>query len=108
MLSVGNGSHFCTVLMSMSNITFKVPRLSTFVFIKSSEKIITIILVGKELTGFWLDQCWHSIANGGPKLFHNWANVSCPSGSGLSGDKASPVWLAVCYNGLCERSELLH
>ena len=36
---VGNGFHFCTpVLMSMSNITFQVLRLSTFVFNKCSEK----------------------------------------------------------------------
>ena len=36
---VGNGSHFSTpVLMNMCNITFKVLRLSTFVFNKCSEK----------------------------------------------------------------------
>ena len=36
------GGHFCRptpVLMNMSNITFEIPRLSTFVFKKSSEKI---------------------------------------------------------------------
>ena len=39
-MCVGNGWHFCTpVLMNMCNITLKVPRLSTFVFKKSSEKI---------------------------------------------------------------------
>ena len=27
--------------------------------------------------------------DGGPTLFHNWVNVSCYPGSGLSGDKAS-------------------
>ena len=32
------------------------------------------------------------IANGGSALFHNWADVSCYPGIGLSGDKASPVW----------------
>ena len=36
-LSVGNGSHFCTpVLMNMCNITF--PRLSTFVFYQAFRK----------------------------------------------------------------------
>ena len=39
-LYVGNGSHFITqVLMNMSNITLEVPRLSTLVFKKCSEKI---------------------------------------------------------------------
>ena len=40
-LCVGNGWPFCTlVLMNMSNITFEVPMLSTFVFRKCSlEKI---------------------------------------------------------------------
>ena len=34
----------------------RVPRLSTFVFKKSSEKkIFTIIFVVKELKGFWLE-----------------------------------------------------
>ena len=38
-LWVGNGWHFCTpVLMNMANITLEGPRLSTFVFKKSSEK----------------------------------------------------------------------
>ena len=41
MLCVENGWHFCTpVLMNMCNITFEVPRLSTFVFKKPSEKDI--------------------------------------------------------------------
>ena len=35
MMCVGNGSHFCTlVLMNKCNITFLVLRLSTFVFNK--------------------------------------------------------------------------
>ena len=39
-LCVGNGWHFCTpVLMNMCNVTFEVPRLSTFVSKKCSEKI---------------------------------------------------------------------
>ena len=39
--------------MNMSNITFETPRLSTFVFKKSSEKnIFTIIFVVKSLKGF--------------------------------------------------------
>ena len=38
-LCVGNGSHFCTlVLMNMYNTAFHVLRLSTFVFTKYSEK----------------------------------------------------------------------
>ena len=46
-LCVGNGSHFCTpVLINMRNITFQVLRLSTFVFKKFSEKIVTIIICG--------------------------------------------------------------
>ena len=51
MLCVGNGWHFCTpVLMSMSNITFHVLRLNTFVFNKYSEIIIfTIIFVVKSI-----------------------------------------------------------
>ena len=65
--------------MNMSNIKFEVPRLSTFVFKKSSEKrYLTVIFVVKSLKGFG----W----NNGPTLFHNWANVSCYPGSGLSGD----------------------
>ena len=57
-LCVGNGSHFCTlVLMNMCNITFKVLRLSTFVSNKCSEKknIFTILFVVnmvKSLRGF--------------------------------------------------------
>ena len=40
--------------MNMSNITFEVPRLSTFLFKKSSEKkIFMIIFVVNELKGFW-------------------------------------------------------
>ena len=39
--------------MNMCNITFEVPRLSTFVFKKSSEKkIFTIIFMAKSLKGF--------------------------------------------------------
>ena len=51
---MGNGSHFCTpVLMNMCNVTFQVPRLSTSVFKKSSDKnIFTIIFVAKSLQGF--------------------------------------------------------
>ena len=52
-LCVGNGRHFCTpVPMNMSNITFRILRLSrpTFVFNKGSEIIIfTIIFVGKSI-----------------------------------------------------------
>ena len=40
------------VLMNMSNITFDVPRLSTFLFKKSSEKkILMIIFVVRSLKG---------------------------------------------------------
>ena len=54
LLCVGKGWHFCTpVLMNMSNITFQVLRLSTFVFNQCSEnKILTIIFVAKSLKGF--------------------------------------------------------
>ena len=53
-LCVGNGWYFCTpILMDMCNITFEVPRFSTFVLKKSSEKkIFTIIFVVKSLKGF--------------------------------------------------------
>ena len=27
-----------------------------------------------------MKQCWPSVADGGPTLFHNWANVSCYMG----------------------------
>ena len=49
-----NGWHVCTpVLMDMSNITFQVLSLSSFVFNKCLEKIIfTIIFVVKSLKGF--------------------------------------------------------
>ena len=50
---MGNGRHFCTpVLMKMCNITFEVPRLSTFVFKKSSQKYIHDWIPGLKLKGF--------------------------------------------------------
>ena len=54
---MGNGYHFCTpILMNMSNITFQVLRLGTFVFNKCSKKnIFTIIFGLKMLKGFWLN-----------------------------------------------------
>ena len=53
MMCVGNGSHFCTtVLMIVCSIPFQVLRLSTFVFYKCSEKIVTIIFVVRSLKGF--------------------------------------------------------
>ena len=52
--------------MNMSNITFQVLRLSTFVFNKCSEIIIfTNIFVVKNLKGFI------------PALHQHWADVSC-------------------------------
>ena len=73
--------------MSMCNITFEVPNLSTFLFEESSEKnIFTIIFVR-----FWLEHYWPSLADDGLKLVHNWANVSCYLVSGLSGHKVSPI-----------------
>ena len=64
--------------MNMCNITYEVPRLSTFVFKKFSEKNrFTIIYVVKSLRGFG----WDNIGPG------NWANVSCYPGSGISGVK---------------------
>ena len=66
--------------MNMSNITFHVPRLRTFVFKKSSaKKIFTIIFLVKSLKCF------------------SWNNV-CPASQTLPniisqlGDKVSPVW----------------
>ena len=38
--------------MNMSNITFEVPRLSTFVFKKSSEKIYSRLIRAMSLKGF--------------------------------------------------------
>ena len=56
-LCVGNGWHFCTpVLMSMSNITFQVMMLSTYVFSKCSEISFTNIFVVKS-KGFG----WHNV-----------------------------------------------
>ena len=56
-LCVRNGWHFCSPVLMMCNITFEVPRLSTFVFKKSSEKkiytITLITFVVKSLTGFF-------------------------------------------------------
>ena len=58
-LCVGIGCHFCNpVLINMSNITFQVLGLSTFVFNKCSEIIIfTIIFVVKSLKGFGWNNC---------------------------------------------------
>ena len=80
----------------MCNITFEVPRFSTFVFKRSSEKnIFKIRFVGKSPTGFGWNNVGPASQHGpiaiGPTLFHNWANVLCYPGSGLSGHKASPV-----------------
>ena len=43
---MGNGRHFCApVLMNMSNITFQVLRLSTFVFqLQASVDIETVLV----------------------------------------------------------------
>ena len=72
--------------MNMSNITFEVPRLSTFVFKKSSEKkIFTIIFAVMSLKGFG----WNNVGPTSQTVAHNWAKVSFYPGSGLSGDKAS-------------------
>ena len=48
---MGNGWHLCTpVLMNLSNITFQVLRVNTFVFNKCSEIIkFTIIFVVKSI-----------------------------------------------------------
>ena len=53
---MGNGLtflHTSPYIMNMCNVTFQVPRLSTFVFKKSLEgKISPIIFVDKSLKGF--------------------------------------------------------
>ena len=52
-LCVENGSYFCTpVPMNMCILTFQALRLSTFIFNKCSEKIVTIIFVVKSFKGF--------------------------------------------------------
>ena len=79
--------------MNMSNITFEVPRLSTFVFKKSSEEnIFTIIFVVKSLKGFgWnivgpvsqtVSQHYFTI---GPMYRVIWVVA-------FRGNKASPAW----------------
>ena len=64
---MGNGRHFFTpVLMNMYNITFQVPRLSIFVFKKSSEiKIFTIIYMNIVL----------------PRFLHNHGNIATEAGT---------------------------
>ena len=53
--------------MNICNITFEVPRLSTFVFKKSSEKnIFTIIFVGKSLKGFG----WSNVGTASQRVAH--------------------------------------
>ena len=78
--------------MNMCDITFEVPRLSTFVFKKSSEKkIFTIIFVIRSLKGFG----WNNVGPASHTVAQHYftfifTNVSCYPVSGLSGDKASP------------------
>ena len=52
----------------------------------SVQKKITIIFVVKSLKGFGWNNVGLPVADGSPTLFHNWANVSCYPGSGLSGE----------------------
>ena len=81
-LCEGNGRHFCTpIYMNMSNITFEVPRLSTFVFEKSSEKKIIFIFVVKSLKG----SGWDNVGTASQTVAQHYPD------SGLLGDKASPV-----------------
>ena len=63
--------------MNMSNITFGVPRSITLVFKKSSNKNIHDYMRSYELKGFCVEKCLPSVTDGGPTLFHSWANVSC-------------------------------
>ena len=79
MLCVGNGWQFCKpVLMNMSNKTFEVLRLSTFVFEKCSEKIHSrLIIVIRAKRVFMLEFCWPGVTDGGPALNQNWVNASC-------------------------------
>ena len=73
MICVGNGSHFGTlVLMNMSNITFQVLRLSTFVLNKCSEKkIFTIIFVVKSLKSFG----WNNVGPVLQTMAHNYISI---------------------------------
>ena len=56
----------------MSNITFEVPRLSTFVFKKSSEKsVFTIIFVVKSLNGFG----WNNVGPASQKVAQRYFTI---------------------------------
>ena len=58
---------------------------------KSPEKnLFAIIIVAKSLMGFGWNDVGPASQTLAPTLFHNWANVSCYPGGGLSGDKVSP------------------
>ena len=101
---MGNGCHVCTpVLMDMSNITFEVTRLSTFVFKKCSEKItsrlniliralsgvsgagmesVTRIITCMKQSETWynhpvLFQCQASVEYCGSTLKQRWVNATC-------------------------------
>ena len=83
-LCVGNGSHnFCTpVLMNMSNITFQVLRLSTFVFNRCSGIIIfTIICVVKSIIGALRILVGKMLT----QRCRRWPSIISYLGSGLSG-----------------------
>ena len=93
-LCVGNCWHFCTaVFMNMCNITFEVPRLSTFVFKKFSEKkvftIIFVVNMVKSLKGFGWNNVGPAPETAAQHYFTIGPIVSCYPGSGLPGDKAS-------------------
>ena len=63
-----------TGFLNMSNITFQVLRLSTFVLNKCSEIIIfTIIFVVMSLKGFG----WNNHGPTSQTVAQHWANVSC-------------------------------
>ena len=68
--------------MNMCNITFEVPRLSTFVFKN---------FVVRSLKGFG----WNSVGPASQTVAQHYFTVGPMyryPGSGLSGDKVSPVW----------------
>ena len=72
-LCVGNGQHCCKpVLLNMSNITFQVLSLSTFVFNKCSQIIIfTIIFVVRSLKGF----SWNEVGPASQTVAQHYINI---------------------------------
>ena len=86
----------------MCNITFEVPRLSTFVFKKFSEKkvftIIFVVNMVKSLKGFG----WNNVGPAPQTVAQHYFTigpiVSCYPGSGLRGIKRQCTSMAVVAN----------